>query len=337
MIKKNFSKIFACSAAFLFLFSLSISLVNAKDGTCKNPNGATYCGQKSGVSNCYCDEACTGYNDCCTDYNDTCVNKFTQVSKNSGGGGGSALCGNGIKGEGEECDGLDFGGKTCQYYGGKGNLKCTANCQIDTSSCITTQPSCGNGKLDPNEQCDISPLGDILGPVSVCTDYSQFVGGTLKCSPSCTIDTSSCITTQPSCGNGICEEGEANYSYCPPCVYNKENPCKAPCEFKQGTCPQDCTQTEVKEQVKCVFQGSNTEQTCSYLTYPGTGKGSCTGLNSCVAAVSGKKYEQVEWKSTCGGVAYTTIDGVDEYAYFNCGSNPKITKQDVINYINNNC
>jgi hypothetical protein len=46
------------------------------------------------------------------------------------------ICGNGIREEGEECDGDDLGGETCEklgYYGG--TLGCTYYCTIDSSGC----------------------------------------------------------------------------------------------------------------------------------------------------------------------------------------------------------
>ena len=77
-------------------------------------------------------------------------------------------------------------------------------------------------------------------------------------------------------------------------------------EFKCGT--------EVSESVKCVFNDATTEQECY------SEKGSCKGIGTCVVDVKGKKGEQVTWKSTCGGYAYTTMDGQNDYAEFKCGT-----------------
>jgi PKD repeat protein len=47
------------------------------------------------------------------------------------------LCGNGVQDEGEECDGDDFGGQTCEDLGySGGNLACNLDCTLDTSTCI---------------------------------------------------------------------------------------------------------------------------------------------------------------------------------------------------------
>jgi hypothetical protein len=44
------------------------------------------------------------------------------------------------------------------------------------------------------------------------------------------------------CGNGICDPGEADESWCPPC--SEGEPCPMmPCSLEPGTCPSDCTGT----------------------------------------------------------------------------------------------
>ena len=59
-----------------------------------------------------------------------------------------SLCGNGVINQGEECDGNNFAGHTCQTSGFSGGfLTCNANCTINTSQCttLTTSPSGGSG------------------------------------------------------------------------------------------------------------------------------------------------------------------------------------------------
>jgi hypothetical protein len=68
----------------------------------------------------------------------------------------------------------------------------------------------------------------------------------------------------------------------------------------------------IKEQIKCVFTNSNSEQQCFAEGF------SCHGTGTCIADVSGEKGKMFTWKSTCGGYAYTVIDGNNEYAEFNC-------------------
>lgn len=84
--------------------------------------------------------------------------------------------------------------------------------------------------------------------------------------------------------------------------------------------------TTVSEQVKCIFSDSTAMQKCY------SGKGSCEGTESCVVDVTGTKGEQVTWKSTCGGYAYTTMDGQSEYAKFACATTTCIDSDDGQNY-----
>ena len=55
-----------------------------------------------------------------------------------------------------------------------------------------TAPPCGNGKINPGEQCDGNNLD-----AKTCTSL-KFDGGTLKCDPKCNFDTSGCHK----CGDG---------------------------------------------------------------------------------------------------------------------------------------
>lgn len=87
------------------------------------------------------------------------------------------------------------------------------------------------------------------------------------------------------------------------------------CEFAK--CP---IIGKVKEQVKCVFNNSITEQKC-YSADAGGSRFSCSGTSTCVMDVFGYKGEKIEWKSSCGGsggITSTQIDGDSEYANFNC-------------------
>ncbi len=111
------------------------------------------------------------------------------------------VCGNGILERGEDCDGDDLGGATCESLGlGEGELGCTDSCTFDTSDC-EIQAVCGNGILEQGEDCD----GDDLGGA---TCESLGLGaGELGCTDTCTFDTSDC-EIQPECGNNVREGTE---------------------------------------------------------------------------------------------------------------------------------
>lgn len=59
-------------------------------------------------------------------------------------GGPPAECGNGIIESGEDCEGSDLGGETCESQGfGPGTLACDETCSFDTIDC-TDPPVCGS-------------------------------------------------------------------------------------------------------------------------------------------------------------------------------------------------
>lgn len=76
---------------------------------------------------------------------------------------------------------------------------------------------------------------------------------------------------------------------------------------------------EIEEEVKCIFKNSEGEQEC-YSAGAGESRFSCKGKKTCVVEVKGQKGEKITWKSSCGGYAYTKIDGINDYAEFNCSS-----------------
>lgn len=90
-------------------------------------------------------------------------------------------------------------------------------------------------------------------------------------------------------------------------------------EFK---CSNDIKQEDVKQEVKgqlkepmtCVFADSDKEEKC----YSDDGLFSCSGIGKCAADVYGEKDKKLTWKSSCGGYAYTVIDGNSDYAEFKC-------------------
>jgi len=97
-------------------------------------------------------------------------------------------CGNGVlqPGQGEECDGADLGGTTCQdlCYAG-GTLACSAICTFDVGDCFGGPP-CGDGVAECGEDCDGA---DLQG--ATCQSLG-FTGGSLGCDAGCGFDTSAC-------------------------------------------------------------------------------------------------------------------------------------------------
>jgi hypothetical protein len=96
-------------------------------------------------------------------------------------------CGDESLHQAEICDGKLLRGETCnsQGYAG-GTLACAEDCRsYDTSACEAF-PTCGNGMLDPGEQCDGADLGG-----HTCQSHG-FDHGAITCTATCVLDTSSC-------------------------------------------------------------------------------------------------------------------------------------------------
>ncbi|HLC45249.1 MAG TPA: hypothetical protein VJI67_00075, partial [archaeon] len=188
------------------------------------------------------------------------------------------------------------------------------------------------------------------------------------CDKSCDITSKSLGSCSPTeCGDRKCDSGQRCVKYLDSCGKTSYD-----CVYDS-----DCAGSEVKEEVKCVFQGAtsgssgkcgvnsfevvseceNGFRRASWSCYDGTTsvqggdssckpsstwrqyaeefckglcsgetqshecyseKGKCTGVGSCVVDVVGKRGEEVVWKSSCGGYAYTYVDGESEHAVFDC-------------------
>ncbi len=137
----------------------------------------------------------------------------------------ACACGNGVIDNGEACDGADLGGLGCGDLGfDGGTLACTGACGYDTSACTTIEvcndgvdndgdgavdchdsdcatdascPACGNGVIDPSEDCDGAEIGGVS-----CTDIG-YDGGVLGCTPGCEFDESVCA-------DEVCDDGIDN-------------------------------------------------------------------------------------------------------------------------------
>ena len=88
------------------------------------------------------------------------------------------ICGDGlINATDEQCDGTDLGDFTCESLGLEGELRCTADCTLDTDSC-EDPGTCGDGVRSGMEACDGSDFGEL----NTCADFdSDRPYGTLTC------------------------------------------------------------------------------------------------------------------------------------------------------------
>ncbi|HZO11828.1 MAG TPA: hypothetical protein VFB62_01165 [Polyangiaceae bacterium] len=111
---------------------------------------------------------------------DTDDDDTTSTSSVGGGSGGGVpgTCNNGQLDAGEQCDGTEFGGTTCESLGLMGGMiACDATCTIDATGCGGAV--CGDGIVGTSEDCD----GENLDGQS-CASLG-FSSGTLSCDSMC--------------------------------------------------------------------------------------------------------------------------------------------------------
>ena len=111
-------------------------------------------------------------------------------------------CGDSYLQAGEECDGTTVDTSCVDLRFANGTATCDDDCKLDTTACIPALlGTCGDGKVDAGEQCD----GGVWN--LACEDFG-LGSGTLSCSSSCKITTTSCEGTAGECGDGVIGPGE---------------------------------------------------------------------------------------------------------------------------------
>ncbi len=166
------------------------------DKGCRDTDGVAICGNGIWEAGEECEDGNSTIHDGCSD---TCEMEFVCGDQQCDDHMGETCqrcpmdccpnCGNGVREavEGEECDGLDLGGRTCEqecYEGG--SLTCTPWCTFDFTTCSGTPPACGDGFAECTERCDGA---DLKGKTCQSVGYTT---GTLDCTGSCGLDVSGC-------------------------------------------------------------------------------------------------------------------------------------------------
>ncbi len=120
------------------------------------------------------------------------------LAGSGGTGGAPANCGNSVAELGEDCDGTDLAGRSCQKLGySGGSLGCTGGCKFDTSGCTSSGEICSDGidnDGDTDVDCDDSDCAascaDSCASPTVVGDPTTVNGNT----------TGHSAKTDPSCG-----------------------------------------------------------------------------------------------------------------------------------------
>ena len=184
-------------------------------------------------------------------------------------------CGDGLIDPDEQCDGAALQVQNCQqlgYYQQNGELRCNADCTLDTSACSL---NCGDGLISQSfgEDCE----GDNLDGQ---TCLSQGLGaGTLSCDGYCRFDISGC-ETQAVCGDGAiaspyeqCEGDDLAGQSCETLgYYDGTLECDADCRFDVSNCEAygECGDGRLQAQYGETCDGGELDgQSCLTLGYYG--------------------------------------------------------------------
>jgi hypothetical protein len=79
----------------------------------------------------------------------------------------------------------------------------SASCESGGPGChLPPQKNCGDGLIDPGEECDAGDLGE-----ATCESLG-YTSGTLACLPTCQLEVAGCESDSGTCGNALIDPGE---------------------------------------------------------------------------------------------------------------------------------
>ena len=176
-------------------------------------------------------------------------------------------CGNGVIEAGEQCEGANLNGQNCKRQGfDEGTLSCTADCQFDTSACITIT------KVGVGEPCtrDIECESDLCLTEVLQGFPSGYCAAPCNGDGSCDDENAICVDVGPqdlclrSCAPGgsdcrdayNCEDlGEGAGACWPACTGDPQCPDTGTCNDR-GFCETQCTDdTDCRAGMACGSEG----------------------------------------------------------------------------------
>ena len=212
-------------------------------------------------------------------------------------------------------------------------------CTPTIVACTEDAKICPDGSAvgrDPNNNCEFKdcPIiactmqwDPVCAEVTTCTtsicEANDEYGNTLpNAMTNCQSGTSSCRVTDEygsiipnattTCSGGVCYTEQKTYG----------NDCEAKAAGAKILYYGECDNSSIiTESVKCVFDDSTNSQKCYLAGEENIGCNVTANEEACVVDVKKEKGKNLTWKSTCGGYAYTYMDGINEYAKFDCETN----------------
>jgi hypothetical protein len=165
----------------------------------------------------------------------------------------------------------------------------TTSSTTASSTTTSSQPGagfCGDGKIEPSEECDGTNLNG-----ATC-ETAGFAKGTLGCAPGCTFDTSGCVrSTVPGCGNGVregvegCDGADIGGATCASLGFNGGGTlgCTTGCAFDTSGCA--CNVATTTETTSTSTTTTETTST-STTTTPVCTAGDLCSQPDCVARMT---------------------------------------------------
>ena len=295
-----------CSVTEECINCINIGYLGCKEGQCQKIN----CYKNEDCGQSFTKKYCSNSQACVYESINYCYNPGTIDSYCTGKGGtGCTPCAYGCS-EGACLSGID------QTY------PCGQGTDGKSCACVSTPPARPGCNYYPvyetnkcltgyKETCESATCKDTDGGINYYVKGSLFFGekivATDSCGERCSIDTRICEKDGTLREESCVPDPGPNQGTMSTNIYKCPNGCQ------DGACIKGEKQ---REEVKCIFKNTKTEQKC-YVA--GKEWMYCSGTETCIVTnLEGYDGEKITWKSSCGGYAYTILDGNNEYAAFDC-------------------